>query len=179
MWSSVYLTVDDSESASRLERLKAEYSHVDIRREAANAKKELATLIARHEIDSAYQLMEEISPSTRILVEPFITQTQIHSTRNATANATLELAAAALIADGRRASGTLMSKDSTLSPSRTFDAQRLQVVFQIFVAVHQAQVETVICAIDFENGFVFFDAWQIGQEVELHNVATDCFLVAE
>jgi malate dehydrogenase len=68
-------------------------------------RKELATLIARHEIDSAYQLMEEISPSTRILVEPFITQTQIHSTPNATANATLELAAAALIADGRRVHG--------------------------------------------------------------------------
>src|SRR5580693_4035509 len=30
MWSSVYLTVDDSESASRLEGLKAEYSHVDM-----------------------------------------------------------------------------------------------------------------------------------------------------
>jgi hypothetical protein len=35
--------------------------------------------VPRVEVDSAYQLMEEIAPSTRILVKPFITQTQIDS----------------------------------------------------------------------------------------------------
>ena len=40
---------------------------------------ETEQLGARAEVDSAYQLMEEIAPSTRILVEPFITPTQIDS----------------------------------------------------------------------------------------------------
>jgi hypothetical protein len=59
------------------------------------------------------------------------------------------------------------------------DAQDLYAVFQIFGAVQQAQIETAFRAIDFENGFVFFDAWQIGQQVELHNVAIDFFLISE
>jgi len=39
------------------------------------------------------------------MVEPFITQSQIHSTPNATANATLEILSAAVVADGRRVHG--------------------------------------------------------------------------
>jgi malate dehydrogenase len=105
MWSSVHLTIDDPVSTSRLDALKARYAHADIKEEAARTRKKVDELISNHRLASAYHLMEEVAPSTRILVEPFITQSQIHSTPNATANATLELLSAAVVADGRRVHG--------------------------------------------------------------------------
>jgi malate dehydrogenase len=105
MWSSVHLTVDDPESTSRLDALKARYEHTNIKEEAAMTRKRLEELISTHQLAEAYELMEEIAPSTRIMVEPFITQSQIHSTPNATANATLEILSAAVVADGRRVHG--------------------------------------------------------------------------
>ena len=44
-------------------------------------------------------------PDARIFVEPFVTAHCIHSTPNATANATLQLIAAALAGDGRAVNG--------------------------------------------------------------------------
>jgi malate dehydrogenase len=105
IWSSVHLTVDDPQSTARLNALKARYARADIRGELSQTRKKLDELIASHRLASAYRLMEEIAPSTRIMVEPFITQSQIHSTPNATANATLELLSAAVVADGRRVHG--------------------------------------------------------------------------
>lgn len=105
MWSSVHLTIDDPESNARLDALKARFSDIDSKEEASVIRRELEELIAKNRLASAYSLMDQISPSTRIMVEPFITQSQIHSTPNATANATLELLSAAVVADGRRVHG--------------------------------------------------------------------------
>jgi malate dehydrogenase len=105
IWSSVHLTVDDPVSKSRLNALKKRYAHANIKEEASATRTKIEGLISSHRLASAYRLMEEVAPSTRIMVEPFITQSQIHSTPNATANATLELLSAALVADGRRVHG--------------------------------------------------------------------------
>lgn len=105
LWSSVHLTLDEPETASRLAALIERFENSDTRSEVNRTRDTLESLLADHQLAAAYEVMEHVSPSTRIMLEPFITHSQIHSTPNATANATLEILGAALMADGRRVHG--------------------------------------------------------------------------
>jgi hypothetical protein len=61
--------------------------------------------LAKGDIAAAYRAASHSLPDARIFVEPRITVESIHSTPNATANATVELIDAALAADGRAVHG--------------------------------------------------------------------------
>ena len=59
------------------------------------------SLMAEERIEDAYQATQRALPDARIFIEPFVTAHCIHSTPNATANATLQVIAAALAFDRR------------------------------------------------------------------------------
>jgi malate dehydrogenase len=61
--------------------------------------------LAAGRIADAYDATSRALPDARIVVQPTITAQSMHSTPNATANATLQLIVAALTADKRRVHG--------------------------------------------------------------------------
>lgn len=63
------------------------------------------SLMAEERIEDAYRATQRALPDARIFVEPFVTAHCLHSTPNATANATLQVIAAALACDGRPVHG--------------------------------------------------------------------------
>jgi len=71
----------------------------------AALREEVWSLMGEERIADAYQATRRALPDARIFVEPFVTAHCVHSTPNATANATLEVIAAALARDGRLVHG--------------------------------------------------------------------------
>lgn len=61
--------------------------------------------MAQERIEDAYRATERALPDARIFVEPFVTAHCLHSTPNATANATLQVIEAALSPDCRLVHG--------------------------------------------------------------------------
>jgi malate dehydrogenase len=74
----------------------------------------VAELLAQERIAEAYALTHGALPDARIFVEPYITAHCMHSTPNATANATLQCIAAALANDHRRIHGQVVLKGDVL-----------------------------------------------------------------
>ena len=105
LWRSVELMADDSEAAERLASLCARSAEAPLEVRVAALRSEVRRLLSENRISDSYALTNRALPDVRIFVEPEITVRSLHSTPNATANATLQCIAAALANDRRRVHG--------------------------------------------------------------------------
>jgi malate dehydrogenase len=105
LWRSVELLTDDRRAADRLARLRSHSAESPIEVRVASLRSQASRLLSKNRISEAYALTQRALADARIFVEPFVTVHSLHSTPNATANATLECLAAALANDHRRIHG--------------------------------------------------------------------------
>jgi malate dehydrogenase len=105
LWRSVKLLTDDPRAANRLARLRTRGAESPLEARVASLRSEVSRYVYKNCISEAYALTRRALPDARIFVEPFITNYFLGSTPNATANATLELIAAAMANDHRRIHG--------------------------------------------------------------------------
>lgn len=92
LWSSVRLLGEPSEEdKQRIEALRAGRWLSHVPSEIEPHKQRMFELLADERIRDAFDAVEALPPDLRIMLEPFITAHCLHSTPNATANATLDV----------------------------------------------------------------------------------------
>ena len=114
LWRSVELMTDDSRATDHLDALRVRSAESPLRIRVAVLRTQVARLYTENRISEAYALAQRALPDARIFVEPNITVHGLHSTPDATANATLQLVAAALANDRRRIHGQVDLRDEVL-----------------------------------------------------------------
>jgi malate dehydrogenase len=102
LWSSVELLTPDPSLHAALATLKKRSGNPPLHERVATLQAAVSQQLQDENISEAYELTRRALPDARIFVQPFITNHAIHSTPNATANATLQCLSAALADDGRR-----------------------------------------------------------------------------
>jgi malate dehydrogenase len=105
LWRSVELMQDNPQAADRLADLRAKSAESPIEARVANLLSAVQQLVSMDRIAEAYELTRNALPDARIVVEPYITFHSLRSTPNATANATVQVIAAAAANDRRRIHG--------------------------------------------------------------------------
>lgn len=108
LWQSVELVGHARRSAGlrhALDDLRGRAGGTPLPERVSALRAEVQSLMAQERIEDAYRATERALPDARIFVEPFVTAHCLHSTPNATANATLGLIAAALSPDRRLVHG--------------------------------------------------------------------------
>ena len=92
LWSSVRLLGESSEEdRRRIEKLRAGRRLGDPASEVEPHKRRMFELLADERIREAFDAVEALPPDLRVMLEPFVTAHCLHSTPNATANATLDV----------------------------------------------------------------------------------------
>jgi len=114
LWRSVELMADDPEAVERLTGLCARSAEAPLEFRVAALRSEVRQLLSENRISESYALTNRALPDVRIFVEPEITVRSLHSTPNATANATLQCIAAALANDRRRVHGQVELRGEVL-----------------------------------------------------------------
>jgi malate dehydrogenase len=99
VWSTVTLIRSGREHQDQLQRLRDLAAHVPLAERVHALQIEVVAQLQASDTQSAYALAERALPDARIVVEPFITASEMHSTPNATANTVLQFLRT-LIADG-------------------------------------------------------------------------------
>jgi malate dehydrogenase len=110
LWRSVELLVDDPQATEEVAKLCARCTEPSLKDRVTTLRREVGQLLSEERVAEAYELTRRALPDARIFVEPFITAHSMHSTANATANATLQCIAAALANDRRRVHGQVYLK---------------------------------------------------------------------
>jgi malate dehydrogenase len=105
LWDSVELLGPAQESHHALAELRKRAAQAPLGERVASLWNEVQALLGRGLIAEAYRATRGALPDARISVEPFVTAAAMHSTPNATANATLQLIVAFLAADRRAMHG--------------------------------------------------------------------------
>jgi malate dehydrogenase len=105
LWRSVELVQDNSPTAGRLAGLRAKAAESPFEERVAGLFSAVQHLVSMDRVAEAYQLTRKALPDARIVVEPYITFHSLRSTPNATANAAVQVIAAALANDRRRIHG--------------------------------------------------------------------------
>ena len=105
LWSSVELLAPSRELRASLERIVQKTTEVPLQQRVGALRDEVAACLQAEHIPEAYAAVLRALPDARVCIEPFITATCMHSTPNATANATLQCVVAALANDRRRIHG--------------------------------------------------------------------------
>jgi malate dehydrogenase len=118
LWRSVELLDDKAGCAARLDLLAERAAQEHLEDRVATLHEQVLHLIREERIDQAYELAKAALPDARIFVEPFITVHCLHSTPNATANATLQCIAAALSDDRRHIHAQVSLGSGTLGEER-------------------------------------------------------------
>jgi malate dehydrogenase len=108
LWSTVELMLSDPALEAILAQLKELSGTILLKERVAELQGQVSELLSSAKIAEAYEITRRALPDARILVEPMITGHTMHSTPNATANATLHCLAAAIINDHRRIHGQVM-----------------------------------------------------------------------
>lgn len=114
LWSSVELRVPSPEHRDALDRLIEESAAIPLHQRVAELRSEVTEHLEAERVPEAYEATRRALPDARVFIEPFITAHSLHSTPNATANATLQVLAAALAADRRRVHGQAMIEGEIL-----------------------------------------------------------------
>jgi len=96
LWSSVELVDSPLPAHNSLERLKKMSQVLPLRERVHALQEEVNELIQANRVPEAYEAARRALPDARVFIEPFITYHCMHSTPNATANATLQCLTAAL-----------------------------------------------------------------------------------
>ena len=89
LWSSVELNTMDERLLARLDAMRVQSKAASLTQRVAKLKSDVQNLLQDGLINEAYEATRRELPDARIFVQPFITWSTIHSTPNATANATL------------------------------------------------------------------------------------------
>jgi malate dehydrogenase len=105
LWSTVEVLAPSPRLFDALNLLKEQSASVPLRERVAALHDEARQLLQAGQVAEAYEATRHALPDARIFVEPFITARSMHSTPNATSNATLQCIAAALAGDRRRIHG--------------------------------------------------------------------------
>ena len=105
LWDSIELLVDDPAYRKKLQALRQAAGETDLQQRVTSLREETGRLLAEERIADAYEAVRRALPDARIFMEPFVSAHCMHSTPQATANATLQLIAAALAADRRLVHG--------------------------------------------------------------------------
>lgn len=105
LWDSVELLVDARACREKLQALRQAASETDLQQRVTRLREETDRLLAEERIADAYEVVRCALPDARIFLEPFVTAHCMHSTPQATANATLQLIAAVLATDRRLVHG--------------------------------------------------------------------------
>jgi malate dehydrogenase len=105
LWQTVELLIDSPRHQATLARLSAKAMEIPLMTRVTDLMGEVEQRLAAGRLADAYDATCRALPDARIVVQPTITAQSMHSTPNATANATLQLIIAALTADKRRVHG--------------------------------------------------------------------------
>jgi malate dehydrogenase len=114
LWRSVQVLVRDGAIQDRLKTLIHRANDGLLIERVSALRAEVTRLLEQERIAQAYDLVRAASPDARIFVEPFITTHCMHSTPNASANATLQCIVAALADDGRTVHAQVRLEGETL-----------------------------------------------------------------
>lgn len=105
IWSTVELLTSNSLTLDALKTLRERSVQLPLKSRVAELQVQAMQLLQAEKVAEAYEVARDALPDARIFVEPFITAHTMHSTPNATANATLQCISAALAGDRRRLHG--------------------------------------------------------------------------
>jgi malate dehydrogenase len=105
LWSSVELQAPTPELLATLALLKAKSAATPLQERVVALRSEVTEHLQAERVPEAYEAARRALPDARVFIEPFITGYSLHSTPNATANATLQCIVAALANDRRRIHG--------------------------------------------------------------------------
>ena len=105
LWDSVKLATDDPVALNSLATMKSQSQGAPLAERAKELKGMVFELLQSEKIDEAYEVSRRALPDARIFVQPLITLHAIHSTSNATANATLRFLSSILGSNGRQLHG--------------------------------------------------------------------------
>ena len=105
LWDSVELLGSAQARRDILIDVRERAKQTPLHERVATLRGDVEALLRRGLIAEAYQATRRALPDARIFIEPFVTAAAMHSTPNATANATLQLIAASLAADRRAVHG--------------------------------------------------------------------------
>lgn len=108
LWSAVEVLSSSSRLPDALHQLKEKSASAPLRARVAALQASVVQLLEAGHVAEAYEATRHALPDARIFVEPFITARSMHSTPNATSNATLQCIAAALASDRRRVHGQVL-----------------------------------------------------------------------
>ena len=108
LWESVELLTGSADHQDRLAVLRAKALETPLAVRASELMREVSRLLELGLHAEAYQACCRALPDARVMVEPLITVRGMHSTPNATANATLQLIDAVISVDRRRLHGQVM-----------------------------------------------------------------------
>jgi malate dehydrogenase len=114
IWSTVELLVANPLLRSSFEQMKLQSAEIPLEERVAALQAEVADLLKKEQIPEAYEAARRALPDARIFAEPFITYHSLHSTPNATANATLQCIDAALANDARSMHGQVVLEGEIL-----------------------------------------------------------------
>jgi malate dehydrogenase len=119
LWRSVELMPGDPRAGDRLSELCALSTEFPLEARVAALRSEVNQLLSEERVSESYDVAQRALPDARIFVEPYITAHSMHSTPNATANATLQCVAAALANDHRRIHGQVVLRGEVLDLNGT------------------------------------------------------------
>jgi len=114
LWTSVELLAPHADARASLNRLKERSAASPLQERVEALRSEVTEHLHAECIPEAYEATRRALPDARVFIEPFITGHCMHSTPNATANATLQVFAAALADDRRRIHGQVMIEGEVL-----------------------------------------------------------------
>lgn len=114
LWGSVELMPGDPRAADYFRDLRERVAECPLETRVGTLRSLVSELLSQERIAEAYALTHGALPDARIFVEPYITAHCMHSTPNATANATLQCVAAVLANDHRRIHGQVVLRGEVL-----------------------------------------------------------------
>ena len=114
LWESAELLTSRPDHQGRLAALRAKALETPLAIRTSELMREVSQLLELGLHAEAYHAGSCALPDARIMVEPLITVRSMHSTPNATANATLQLIAAVISVDRRRLHGQVMVEGEAL-----------------------------------------------------------------
>jgi malate dehydrogenase len=115
LWSTVQLLSRKPVLFELLDRMKEQSAGVPLSERVAALQARVVQFMQAEQVAEAYEATRHALPDARIFVEPYITARSMHSTPNATSNATLQCIAAALASDHRRIHGQVLLQGEVLN----------------------------------------------------------------
>ena len=95
LWSTCELTERNPRVLKEFERIREQGTTIPLEERVAGLRTQVLELLQGEKVDEAYEATRRALPDARIFVQPLITWRTMHSTPNATANATLRFLIAA------------------------------------------------------------------------------------